>query len=97
MSAAVAQAKRWYRQRISAMVLAGPRVYFAMARDRVFLAAASRVHPRHKTPVLAIAALGFASDRVLPWAVSRYWRVADPDLLTPVATAEPIPLVASAV
>jgi len=41
---------------ISAMVLAGPRVYFAMARDGVFLAAAGRVHPEHHTPGLAIAA-----------------------------------------
>ena len=31
---------------ISAMVLAGPRVYYAMARDGVFLPQAARVHPR---------------------------------------------------
>jgi hypothetical protein len=30
---------------ISAMVLAGPRVYFAMARDGMFVRAAGRVHP----------------------------------------------------
>lgn len=41
---------------ISAMVMAGPRVYYAMARDGVFLAAAARVHPRYRTPALAIAA-----------------------------------------
>ena len=41
---------------ISAMVLAGPRVYFAMARDHVFLESASRVHPKQRTPMLAIAA-----------------------------------------
>jgi APA family basic amino acid/polyamine antiporter len=41
---------------ISAMVLAGPRVYFAMARDGLFFAAAARVHPRHHTPALAIVA-----------------------------------------
>jgi APA family basic amino acid/polyamine antiporter len=41
---------------ISAMVLAGPRVYFAMARDHVFLESAARVHPRYKTPMLAITA-----------------------------------------
>lgn len=41
---------------ISAMVLAGPRVYFAMARDHVFLESAARVHPRWRTPVLAIVA-----------------------------------------
>jgi APA family basic amino acid/polyamine antiporter len=41
---------------ISAMVLAGPRVYYAMARDGVFLHLAARVHPRYHTPALAIAA-----------------------------------------
>ncbi|MDE2923508.1 MAG: amino acid permease [Acidobacteriota bacterium] len=41
---------------ISAMVLAGPRVYYAMARDGLFFPAAGRVHPRFRTPVVAIAA-----------------------------------------
>jgi APA family basic amino acid/polyamine antiporter len=41
---------------ISANVFAGPRVYFAMARDGLFLPAASRVHPRYKTPAVAIIA-----------------------------------------
>jgi basic amino acid/polyamine antiporter, APA family len=41
---------------ISAMVLAGPRVYFAMARDGLFLAPAARVHPRFRAPVGAIVA-----------------------------------------
>ena len=41
---------------ISAMVLAGPRVYFAMARDHVFLESAARVHPTYRTPMLAITA-----------------------------------------
>jgi APA family basic amino acid/polyamine antiporter len=41
---------------VSAMVLAGPRVYFAMARDGVFLKAATAVHPRYHTPVVAILA-----------------------------------------
>jgi APA family basic amino acid/polyamine antiporter len=41
---------------ISAMVIAGPRVYFAMARDGVFPAAVGRVHPRFRAPVLAIVA-----------------------------------------
>jgi len=35
---------------ISAMVLAGPRVYFAMARDGLFAAPAARVHPRFHAP-----------------------------------------------
>ncbi len=41
---------------ISAMVLAGPRVYFAMARDGLFAASVARVHPRLLTPVVAIVA-----------------------------------------
>ncbi len=41
---------------ISAMVMAGPRVYYAMARDHVFLESAAWVHPRYRTPMLAIAA-----------------------------------------
>jgi APA family basic amino acid/polyamine antiporter len=41
---------------VSAMVWAGPRVYYAMARDGVFLAAAARIHPKQRTPVLAIMA-----------------------------------------
>jgi basic amino acid/polyamine antiporter, APA family len=40
----------------SAMTFAGPRVYFAMARDGVFLDAASKVHPTYKTPAFAIVA-----------------------------------------
>ena len=38
------------------MVLAGPRVYFAMARDGLFLRAAARIHPRYRTPAAAIVA-----------------------------------------
>ena len=38
---------------ISAMVLAGPRVYFAMARDGLFAAPAARIHPRFRAPVSA--------------------------------------------
>jgi len=41
---------------ISAMVMAGPRVYYAMARDHVFLKSAAQVHPRYRTPMLAIFA-----------------------------------------
>jgi APA family basic amino acid/polyamine antiporter len=39
---------------ISAMVLAGPRVYLAMARDGLFFARAADVHARFRTPVWAI-------------------------------------------
>jgi APA family basic amino acid/polyamine antiporter len=41
---------------ISAMTFAGPRVYFAMARDGLFVPAAARVHPRYRTPAVAIVA-----------------------------------------
>ncbi|MEO5823213.1 MAG: amino acid permease [Vicinamibacteraceae bacterium] len=46
---------------ISAMVFAGPRVYYAMARDGLFVPAAAVVHPRWRTPVAAIAAQGLWS------------------------------------
>lgn len=46
---------------ISAMIFAGPRVYFAMARDGLFLAPAARVHPRYHTPALSIVAQGIWS------------------------------------
>jgi basic amino acid/polyamine antiporter, APA family len=46
---------------ISAMVFAGPRVYYAMARDGLFVPAAGHVHPRWRTPVAAIAAQGLWS------------------------------------
>jgi basic amino acid/polyamine antiporter, APA family len=38
-------------------LLAGSRLLFAMASDRVFLPAAGRVHPRYHTPHIAIVAL----------------------------------------
>jgi APA family basic amino acid/polyamine antiporter len=41
---------------LSAWTLAGPRIYFAMARDGVFLPAAARVHPHYRTPAAAILA-----------------------------------------
>ena len=43
---------------ISAMVFAGPRVYFAMAQHGLFFDAAARVHPRFRTPAVAIVAQG---------------------------------------
>ena len=41
---------------LSAMTTAGPRVYFAMARDGAFFPAAARIHPRFHTPWVAIIA-----------------------------------------
>ncbi len=39
---------------ISAMVIVGPRVYYAMAQDGCFFSSAARVHPRFQTPVVAV-------------------------------------------
>ena len=41
---------------ISAMTFAGPRVYYAMARDGLFFRGAARVHPRYATPATSIIA-----------------------------------------
>ena len=44
------------------MTLAGPRVYYAMARDGMFLRGAAVVHPRFLTPARAIVAQGIWSS-----------------------------------
>ena len=41
---------------VSAMVLAGPRVYYAMAQDGQFFSAMAKVHPTYRTPTTAIIA-----------------------------------------
>jgi APA family basic amino acid/polyamine antiporter len=41
---------------INAWTFAGPRIYYAMARDGVFFPAAAHVHPRFKTPHVSIIA-----------------------------------------
>jgi basic amino acid/polyamine antiporter, APA family len=41
---------------ISAMTFAGPRVYYAMAQDRLFFQRAAEIHPRYRTPATAIIA-----------------------------------------
>jgi APA family basic amino acid/polyamine antiporter len=40
---------------MSGIVLAGPRVYYAMAQDDVLFAWMGKIHARHKTPSVAIA------------------------------------------
>lgn len=39
---------------INGSILAGPRVYYAMARDKLFFRKVSQVHPRFRTPGFAI-------------------------------------------
>jgi APA family basic amino acid/polyamine antiporter len=40
---------------LAGLIMAAPRVYYAMARDRVFFRAVARLHPRFGTPARAIA------------------------------------------
>jgi basic amino acid/polyamine antiporter, APA family len=46
---------------VNAMVTIGPRVYYAMAKNRAFFAAAGTVHPRWHTPIFAILAQGLCA------------------------------------
>ncbi len=46
---------------VSAEVTIGPRVYYAMAKNKAFFAAAGRVHPRFHTPVAAIVSQGICA------------------------------------
>ncbi len=46
---------------INGNTLAGPRAYFAMARDGIFFSAVGRVHPRTHTPIFAILLQGIWS------------------------------------
>lgn len=43
---------------LSAFILIGPRVYYAMARDRLFFSFASKVHPKHRVPGRSILIQG---------------------------------------
>jgi APA family basic amino acid/polyamine antiporter len=43
---------------LSAYIIIGPRVYFAMARDRLFFNFAARVHPRYQVPGRSILIQG---------------------------------------
>jgi basic amino acid/polyamine antiporter, APA family len=40
---------------LAAVVMSAPRVYFAMARDGLFIRSVAALHPRYETPALAIA------------------------------------------
>jgi APA family basic amino acid/polyamine antiporter len=43
---------------VSAMVTVGPRVYYAMAKNKAFFPVAAAVHPKYHTPVAAIVSQG---------------------------------------
>jgi len=46
---------------VSAEVTIGPRVYYAMAKNKAFFSAAAKVHPRWHTPVFAILSQGLCA------------------------------------
>ena len=46
---------------LSAYILVGPRVYFAMARDGLFFRFAARIHPKWGTPSMSVALQGFVA------------------------------------
>jgi basic amino acid/polyamine antiporter, APA family len=46
---------------VNAMVTIGPRVYYAMAKNGAFFKSAAEVHPRWRTPIIAILCQGFCS------------------------------------
>jgi APA family basic amino acid/polyamine antiporter len=43
---------------VNVVILATPRIFFAMARDGVFLQAAARVHPRYGSPYISVIIMG---------------------------------------
>jgi basic amino acid/polyamine antiporter, APA family len=47
---------------VAAMIIASPRVYFAMAQDRLFLPAVAHPHPRFGTPIGAIGILALITS-----------------------------------
>src|SRR3954447_8239169 len=46
---------------VNAEITIGPRVYYAMAKNRAFFKAAAAVHPRWHTPIVAIVAQGLCA------------------------------------
>ncbi len=55
---------------VNAMVTIGPRVYYAMAKNRAFLASAAKVHPKWHTPVVGHRGAGRMRDADDPYTVS---------------------------
>lgn len=67
---------------LNGLTLSGPRVYFAMARDRLFFGAVRRVHETHKTPYVsilmqgaigAVLALFFTFEQLTGYVVVAAW------------------------
>ena len=50
---------------VNVVILATPRIFFAMARDGVFLQAAARVHPKFGSPHVSIIIMGVVSIALL--------------------------------
>ncbi|MCL5670239.1 MAG: amino acid permease [Acidobacteria bacterium] len=50
---------------VSAMIIVGPRVYYAMAQDGCFFSPAARVHPRWRTPLAAVLFQAAASAALI--------------------------------
>jgi APA family basic amino acid/polyamine antiporter len=46
---------------VNAEITIGPRVYYAMAKNRAFFKSAAKVHPRWHTPIVAIVAQGLCA------------------------------------
>ena len=46
---------------VNAELTIGPRVYYAMAKNRAFFPAAGKVHPRYHTPVIAVLSQGLCA------------------------------------
>jgi APA family basic amino acid/polyamine antiporter len=58
---------------LAGFVIAAPRVYYAMAKDGLFLPAVARLHDEYGTPVAAIAIQGAISTLLV--AVSSFQRI----------------------
>ena len=52
---------------LSQSMLTAPRVYFAMAQDRLFFKQVAMVHPRTKAPIVAIALQGLFAIAIAFW------------------------------
>ncbi|HEX8687409.1 MAG TPA: amino acid permease, partial [Pyrinomonadaceae bacterium] len=52
---------------MAAFTMSAPRVYFAMARDRLFLRAAARLHPRYGTPARAVLIQAALASLLVLW------------------------------